>query len=124
MSKLQEMLAEYRRLRHTESRWPATVQSLAMNIAEHLLTIDTSDPDERDASDPKAPSVSQAEAKAALEELEQAANALERYQPLTDSVETAIHKLVNDLHATKAENERLRDQLAPPPAHKYQELED
>ena len=43
------------------------------------------------------------------EELEHVADALERYQPLTDSLETAVHKLVNALHAADAEVERLRE---------------
>ena len=45
----------------------------------------------------------------ALQELSDVANALERYQPLTDSLETAVHKLVNALQAAEAENERLRE---------------
>lgn len=51
------------------------------------------------------------EAKAALDELEHAANALERYQPLTVSVEAAIHDLVNRLKAAEADNERLRETI-------------
>lgn len=44
------------------------------------------------------------ELRQAREEMEHVANALERYQPLTESLEVAVHKLVNRLHALEAEN--------------------
>lgn len=53
--------------------------------------------------------VAEVRLRGADEELEHVANAIERYQPLTDSLETAVHKLVNALHAADAEVERLRE---------------
>ncbi len=56
MSKLQEMLAEYRRLRSVSGRWSAVAQRVAGDIADYLLTLDASDLDKRDNEKPAAPS--------------------------------------------------------------------
>ncbi len=55
MSKLQELLAEYRRLRDLgwDSPW---TQSAATDIADYLLTLDASDLDKLDSEKPAAPS--------------------------------------------------------------------
>lgn len=55
MSKLQEMLAEYRRLTLDEYPWPLAISEQAQAIADYLLTLDASDLDKRDSAEPKAP---------------------------------------------------------------------
>ena len=57
MSKLQEMLAEYRRLTLSENHWPLAISEQAQAIADYLLTLDASDLDARDRSNPACPSV-------------------------------------------------------------------
>lgn len=56
MSKLQEMLAEYRRLTLSENPWPLAISEQAQAISDYLLTLDASDLDKRDNEKPAAPS--------------------------------------------------------------------
>lgn len=55
MSKLQEMLAEYRFHREVY-RFSPLAASAATKIADYLLTLDASDLDKRDSEKPTAPS--------------------------------------------------------------------